>query len=144
MGNHNTQKIMTSNETHLTVAIADLIISGGLYFNIAQKLRFKKLLDLARNVSKRYQIPNRQLKFNDILDLIHDHNIERNLSFIKKESDNFGSLFLVEDATIFIIPLLKIFVSGKIFQYMYYNLLITRATQQIVGKIWNLYMFQIS
>ena len=59
MWDHNTHKIMTSNETHLTVAIADLIISGGLYFNIAQKLRFKKLLDLARNVSKRYQIPNR-------------------------------------------------------------------------------------
>ena len=43
---------MTSNETSLTIAILYLIISEGLYFDISQKPRFKKVLDLERNASK--------------------------------------------------------------------------------------------
>ena len=52
MGDHNTQKNITSNETRLTASIAYLIISEGLYFNLDQKPRFKKVLDLARTLSK--------------------------------------------------------------------------------------------
>ena len=52
MGDHNIQKMMTSNEARLTVEISDIIISEGLSFNKSQKPRFKKVLDLARNVSK--------------------------------------------------------------------------------------------
>ena len=48
MGDNNTQKMMTSNETRLTVAIADLIISEGLSFSLSHKSRFKKVLELAR------------------------------------------------------------------------------------------------
>ena len=84
MGDNNTQKIMTSNETRLTVAITDLIISEGLSFNISQKPRFKKVLDLEITVSKCYQPPSRKLISKDLLGLIHDQNMERNLSFIKK------------------------------------------------------------
>ena len=43
---------MTSNETLLRVAIADFIISEGLYFNLTQKPRFKKVPDLERSASK--------------------------------------------------------------------------------------------
>ena len=50
MGDNNTQKMTNSNETHLTVAITDIIISEGLSFNLSQKPRFKKVLDLARTV----------------------------------------------------------------------------------------------
>ena len=52
MGDNNTQKMMTSNGKHLTVAIDDLIISEGLSFNLSQKPRFKKVLYFARSVSK--------------------------------------------------------------------------------------------
>ena len=110
---------MNFNETRLTVAIYDLIISEGLSFNLSQKSRFKKVLELARTVSKSYQSPNRNLISKDILDVIHDHNMERNLSLIEKESDIFGLLFLGDGATVSRIPLLKILVSGKIFQYPY-------------------------
>ena len=106
---------MNSNETRLTIAIADLIISEGLSFNISQKTRFKKVLYLARTVSKCYQPQNRKLTCKDILDVIHDQNMERNLSLIKIESDIFGLLFLGDGATISIIPLLNISVSRKIF-----------------------------
>ena len=87
MGDHNTQKMMTSNETRLTVEISDLVISEGLSFNLSQKYRFKKVLDLSRNVSRSYQPPNRHLISKDILDVIHDQNIKINLILIKKESD---------------------------------------------------------
>ena len=83
-GDTNSQKMMTSNETRLTVAIADLNISEGLSFNISQKPSFKKVLELARTVSKFYQPPNRKLISKDLLDVIHDQNTERNLSLIEK------------------------------------------------------------
>ena len=70
MGDKNTQTMMTYNETRLTVAIADLIISEGLSFNLSQKPRFKKVLDLARTVSKFYQPSNRKLIPKDLLDYI--------------------------------------------------------------------------
>ena len=74
--------MMTSNETRLKVAITDLIIYGGLSFNLSQKPRFKNVLELARTVSKCYQPPNRNLISKDLLDVIHDQNMERNLSLI--------------------------------------------------------------
>ena len=84
MGDNNTQEMMTSNKTRLTVAISDLIISEGLYLNLSHKPRFKKVLEFARTVSKSYKPPNRKLISKGILDVIHDQNMERNLILIKK------------------------------------------------------------
>ena len=75
--------MMTSNETFLTVAIADLVISEGLSFNLSQTSRFKKFLELARTVSKYYQPPNRKLISKDLLDVIHYQNLESNLILIE-------------------------------------------------------------
>ena len=80
---------------------------------------FKKVIELARTVSKCYQPSNRKLTSKDILDVINDQNMERNLILIEKESDIFGLLFLGDGATISRISLLNILVSGKIFQYPY-------------------------
>ena len=112
MGDHNTQKIMTSKDTRLTVAIADIIIYEVLSFNLAQKHRFEKVLDLAINVSSFYQPPNRNIVSMYLLDVIHDQNMERNLILIKKESDIFGLLFMGDSSTISRTPLLNILVSG--------------------------------
>ena len=79
---------MTSNDTRLTVPIADRIISEGLSFNLSQKPRFKKVLDLSRNVSKCYQPPNRKLISKDHLGVIHDQNMEWDLSLIEKKHLN--------------------------------------------------------
>ena len=113
MGDNNTQKMMTSNKTRLTVAIADLIISERLSFNISQKPRFKKVLELAKTVSKCYQPPNINHISKDILYVIHDQNMERNLSLIEKNSEIFGLSFLGDDATISRVPLLNILVPEK-------------------------------
>ena len=53
-GDHNKHKMMTLNETHLKLGISDLIVYEGLSFDQAQKPRFKKVLDLGKNVSKGY------------------------------------------------------------------------------------------
>ena len=113
MGENNTQNMMTCNEIRLTVSITDIIIYEGLSFNIYQKTRLNKVLDLEITVSKFYQPPNRELISKDILDVIHDQNMERNLSLTKKEFDILGLLFLGDGATISRIPLLNILVSGK-------------------------------
>ena len=132
IGDKNSQKI-SSNESCLTVEISDLVIFQGLPFNIAQKPWLRKVLDLARNVSIGCQPPNRNIISKNILDVIHDQNIQRKLVMIKKEADIFGLLFLCDDSTISITPLLKILVSGKIFLLLYQKLLIVRITQLMVG-----------
>ena len=116
MGENNTQKMTTFNETCFTVAIADLIVSEGLYFNRDQKPRFNKVIGLARTVSKNYQYPNRNLISKYLLDVIFDQNMERNLILIHKEYDIFGLLFLGDGTAIYRVPLLNILVSRKIFQ----------------------------
>ena len=100
--------MVTFNETHLKVSIADLNISKHLYFNQAQKPRFKKVLYLAKNVSKSYQPSNRKLISKDLQYIIHYQNMERNLSLIKKESDVLGLLFMGDGATFNIIMHLNI------------------------------------
>ena len=64
---------MASNETCLTVSTSNLIDSEGLYFNLYQKPRFKKVLDLAINMPKVYQPPNINLISKDLLDVIYGH-----------------------------------------------------------------------
>ena len=76
MGYNNTQKIMTSNETRLTVSISDILISEGIYFNLYQKPRFKKVLDLEIIVSNSYQPPKRNLIYKDLSVVIRYHNME--------------------------------------------------------------------
>ena len=82
MEDNNTQKMMTSNETRLRFAMADLIISEGISLNLSQRPMFKKVIDLKRTVSKNYQPANRKLIFKDLLDVIHFQNMERKLSLI--------------------------------------------------------------
>ena len=47
------------------------------------------------------------------MDVIHDQNMERNLSLIEKESEIFGLLCIGDGSTISRVPLLNILVSGK-------------------------------
>ena len=67
----------------LQLRFAYLIISVCLFFNISQKPRFNKVLDLARNSSKGYNPPKIKLIAKFILDVIYDHNTQRNLIIIK-------------------------------------------------------------
>ena len=53
MGDHNTHKIMASNEIRLTVKISGTDISEGLYLNLAQNLGSRRCLiwqEMCQNV----------------------------------------------------------------------------------------------
>ena len=80
----NYQKLITSNDTRLSFAISDLIILEGLHFNLSQKLGFKKVLELSKNVLKTYITPSRKLISKELLDVIHEQNMIINLAMIKK------------------------------------------------------------
>ena len=109
----NSQKLITSNDNCLTIAIAYLIISEGLPFNIPQKPRYKKVLDFSNNITKTYIPPNRKLTSKKLINVIHEQNTKRNLEMIKKESAIFGLLFLGDGATISRCPLLNTLASAK-------------------------------
>ena len=65
-------------------------------------------MELSRKFSKTYITPNRKLISKELLDVIHEQNMKRGLSMIKKEAEIFGLLFLVDGATISRCPLLNI------------------------------------
>ena len=90
-------QIITSNDTGLTVPIDDPFIYEGFSFNLSQKLPFKKVINLARNVSKGHQPSNRKHLSKDILNVVHDHIMEGNLNFVKK-SQIVWTFFLGDDA----------------------------------------------
>ena len=91
----NYQKSINTNETRLTFAIAYFIISEGLSFNLAQNPIYKKIMELARNVSKTCITPNRNRISKELLDFIHKQNTKINLAMIKKKAEIFGFLFVV-------------------------------------------------
>ena len=53
---------------------------------ILLKTQVQKVLDLERDLSKGYNPPNRKLISRDILDVIHEQNMKRNLSMIRISS----------------------------------------------------------
>ena len=68
---------------------------------------------MSRNVSKTYIHTNRKLVSKELIDFIHEQNMERNLAMIKKEAEIFGLLFLGDGATISICTFLNTLVSEK-------------------------------
>ena len=109
----NDQKSIIYNDTRLTISIADLIILKVLCFNISQKPRLKKVMELARNVYNTYIPPNRKSISKELIGFIHEQNTKRNLAMIKKEAEIFGLLFLGDGDTISRLPLLNIMASGE-------------------------------
>ena len=97
----------------LTIAIADSIISEGFPFNISQKPRFEKVLNLASNVSKTDKPHKRNLIYKELLGGIHEQNTKSNLEMIKNEAEIFRLLFLGHGTTISRCQLLNIMVSGE-------------------------------
>ena len=72
---------------HLTSAIADLVISEGLYLNMDPKPRPKKVLELARSYSKDKSTPDRKLIYKYLLGLIHGQIMQRNLTMVYNKAD---------------------------------------------------------
>ena len=65
------------------------------------------------------QSQNRNLSSKDIMDVINDQNMQRNLSMKNKEAEILGLLFLGDGATISITKLLNMLVPIKMFLLMF-------------------------
>ena len=94
------QKNITSNDTSLTIAIADINISEGFSFYLAHKPRFKKVMELARDFYNTYIPPNINIISKVLLDVINEQKMKINLAMIENEEEIFGLLFLGDGATI--------------------------------------------
>jgi len=88
-----------SEESKLTVAIADLIHSHGLPFTIADDPKFRKILFHAKSVDLlNYVLPNQNQVAGELLDLNHAQYMDRNTDELLQECDAFG-LTLFGDVT---------------------------------------------
>ena len=100
------------NEATLELAIADMIHADGLSFSLAESLRFKRVLKLARCVSSNFKPPSRQLVAGDLMDINFDKCIARMEDALKKEADTFGLTFLGDGATVRRLPLINVLASS--------------------------------
>jgi len=75
-----------SADSQLTIAIADLIHSRGLPFNLSSDPKFRKVLVLAKNVTLKYRPPGRNQVATDLLDLNYDAYMKKNMSLVQKEA----------------------------------------------------------
>ena len=68
---------------------------------------------MERNVSKTCITPNIKFIYKELLDVIHEHNMKRNLGIIKNKAEIFGLIFLEDNAKISRCTLLNIMASRK-------------------------------
>jgi len=101
-----------SNDSKLTMAVADLIQSLGLPFSLASSPKFHKMLDLAKTCTKKFQPPHRRQIAGELLDLNYDAYMEKNMNLIKVDCEIYGLAFFGDGATIKRIPLINCLISS--------------------------------
>jgi len=102
----NHQLYLTSHTTdknapeEMDVAISDLIHSNGLHFGFGADMKFEKVLDIARILTKSYKPPGREDVSGKFLDAISSENWKESTSSLLKEARDFGILLCSDGATI--------------------------------------------
>ena len=84
-----------SADSHLTMAISDLIHSRGLPFSLGSDAKFRKVLTLAKNASMTYKPPGRNQIATDLLDLNYTLYMGKNFEELMNDADIYGIAFLV-------------------------------------------------
>jgi hypothetical protein len=99
-------------ESTLKMAITDMIHSCGLPFRLSSNIKFRRVLNLARNVPSNYCPPGRNQVATELLDINYDLYMERNRSNLIEDIDIFGLTFYGDGATVRKMPLINILASG--------------------------------
>lgn len=94
------------------MAIADLIHSCGLPFSLASHHKFQRVLQLAKNVSKKYIAPGRNKVAGELLDLNYQLYKKQMSEKLLKEADVYGLAFFGDGATVRKTPLINILASS--------------------------------
>ena len=84
----------------LDVALANMVHSKGLDFNLPQDALMKRVLDIARTCPDKYTPPDRNRIVNDLLDHMYDTAMNENLDKAVDEGDEFGLIAYGNLATI--------------------------------------------
>ena len=101
-----------SLESKLTMAIADMIHSCGLPFSLSSNIKFRKVLNLARNAPSAYRPPGRNQVAVELLDINYDSYMEKNRKKLSEDIEIFGLTFYGDGATVRKMPLINILASG--------------------------------
>jgi hypothetical protein len=108
IGNTVQSDLRHSNNSRLTMAIADCIHSDGLPFRFGESPRFQKILRLAQTVGTDYIPPNRNHVAGRLLDLNYEMCRNKNKTDLLAEEDTFGLQFVGDGATIKRMPLINV------------------------------------
>lgn len=100
------------SDAKLTMAIADLIHSCGLPFSLASHHKFQRVLQLAKNVSKKYIPPGRNKVAGELLDMNYQLYKKQMSEKLLKEADVYGIAFFGDGATVRKTPLINILASS--------------------------------
>ena len=89
--------VLKCNEKQLDVAICDLIYSKGLPFNLTESHHLKRVLQLAKSVSSKYNPPTRKRISTELLDATYKNQISEYKDVLHKEAQRFGLSFTVTE-----------------------------------------------
>ena len=101
-----------SNNTRLTMAIADFIHGKGLPFNVAEDPRFLLILKLAKTVPGTYKPPGRKAMGGNLLDLNYATKMKEYEERLMTDVDVYGLRLYGDGATVRRMPLINVMASG--------------------------------
>lgn len=105
--------VIKTESAHLChIAIADFICSNALPFTIAECPKFRKLLQVAKNLPPQYRPPNRHLVGGKLLDSLFKSSYKDLMQSVTSESEIFGISIFGDGATIKSIPLINILAAS--------------------------------
>ena len=113
--NNSTSTVRNVTDHHqqqLDVAISDFIFSKGLPFSICDSQHFKRMLSLARFVTKDYKIPNRNRMSTELLDHSYNQRMKDYEKKLNNEAGRFGISMYGDGATVMKMPLINVMASG--------------------------------
>jgi len=109
---NNNQKEYVCCEEKVDVAIANLIISKGLPFSLAEDVLFQQVINVARNAPVNYQPPSRDKISGEFLEMLHNQYVEKCHEKLKINVMFNGLSIMGDGATIKKSPLMNYLVSS--------------------------------
>jgi len=105
---YNQRDIRVSNNSKLTMAIADFFHCNNVPDSVVEDPRFKRMIQLAKCVGSDYKFPNRKQIGGDLLDLNYKNTYGKNKEAILREALTFGMAWEGDGATIHRMPLMNV------------------------------------
>ena len=101
-----------SLDSRMDMAVANLIHCEGTAFSLADSAHLRKIIQLAKCVSKNYVPPNRNRIAGELLELNYHEHYRKDVALLMVDSEIYGLDFYGDGATIKSMPLLNIMAYG--------------------------------